>query len=154
MSPDYLKTSTTPSLQQTHPYSTRFVRDSSTPKSIRLNGGRRPLAFGRKRHIVKGSSIPIITVNPILKEESRWVRQLQYTYMTDEVTQWQKRVMTPCIYGAKWETWMELLNTWVWVRLASDLNIESPRNKMMPRHLSVPIALSWEAVRTMVGAVS
>jgi len=36
-----------------------------------------------------------------------------------------------CQVGDMWER--HGLNTWVWVRLASDLNIESLRNKMMPR---------------------
>jgi hypothetical protein len=77
-----------------------------------------------------------------------------YLQMTDEVMQWQKRVrrlvyMVPVMNCAEWGWYtgpppgtdhvlpMRIVDTyqwsWVWAQLACDLNIESLRNKMMPR---------------------
>jgi len=87
-------------------------------------------------------AVPTITVNPILKDESRWVRQLQYTYRWWWLGETRLRPSSGKKELDALYIWCQVMNcsrprineTWVWVRLASDLNIESPQNKMTPRH--------------------
>ena len=55
-----------------------------------------------------------------------------------ETMQWHKRVRRLVYMVPGDELWVlserVSMKLWVWVQLACDLNIESPRNKMKPRH--------------------